>query len=271
MGLRTYSVEVVDRVVQIQLTLDADIGTVALWQLGQEPGIPLSFEYECNKDPNTKGELPLFLTLARRSKADVSIAGDQVTNRGNTEVAIQYVLVGHTVVNLNPAIIVSPQATVKVVLPDGRDKDGAKDTITLSSDGILYTGRDPFSLADFDTTDTANLIQKVSVENLLPAFDEKLGMGLDYVEVTVFYTAGAQLQEATAGPYRLSGRGTESSIIVVPFLKDGSGAYSFRVKGTAFYDKGRSSAKFDSTPTSDSDIKIDQTLLNAAVAPPVSH
>src|ERR1700728_3482139 len=62
----------------------------------------------------------------------------------------------------------------------------------------------------------------------------------------------------TPEAYHLSPRGAEGSTIVVPFLKPGSGAYFFRVKGTAFYDKGRSSAKFDSTPTSDSDIKIDQ-------------
>jgi len=268
-GLRNYSVTVVDRVVQIQLTLDPDIGTIALWQLGQDPGIPLSFEYQCNKDSSIKGELPLFLSLSRRNENNVSIAGDQVTNQGTTEVAIQYVLSGGTVVNLNPALVVPPQATVKLVLPNGEGNVGAKGAVALPADSILYTGRDPFSLADFDTTDTANLIQKVNIENLLPAYDEKLSMALDYVEVTVFYTAGSQ--EASAGPYHLSPRGAEGSTIVVPFLKPGSGAYSFQVKGTAFYDKGRSSAKFDSTPTSDSDIKIDQTLLNAGVTPPVSH
>jgi hypothetical protein len=263
LGLQSYSAQVVGRVVQIQLTLDAETGTVALWQLGQEPGVPISFEYACNKDPGTKGELPLFISLVKRSKTDVSIVGDQLTNNGKTEVALQYVLVNNSVVNLNPAVIVPPKTTVKLVLPDLQAATASNVSISLPSDGILYTGRDPFSLADFDTADTASLIQQVSVENLLPAFDERLGMGLDYVEVTIIYVLGAQRQQAIAGPYRLSARGTDGSNIVVPFIKSGTSGYSFKIRGTAFYDKGRSSVKFESNPTDDPDIKIDPTVLDA--------
>lgn len=61
---------------------------------------------------------------------------------------------------------------------------------------------------------------------------------------------------------KLSPRGAEGSEVKVPFIHTKGGKYSFKVAGVAWYDKQRSSKKFESTPTSDTNIKIDETILN---------
>jgi len=260
-GIDNFEVKVLNNTLQISLTLDAAEGNVALWRLGTGLGLPLTLQYECTANTSIKGSLSLPLSLARRSRPDIEVSNGSVANTGRTAVTIDYFMLGDSPVSIQPLTIPADNKPVKLPLPDGTDL--SKTALKVPAQAVWYSGRDPFSLQDFDTTQSGGLIQTIQVQNLLPALNAKLNLPLDYVQVSVIYTVGEgdQAVEAKAGPYRLSAAGSDDSEVNVPFLRPSTGKYSFRVEGIAFYDKRRSSFRLKSDPTNEATILIDEKLF----------
>ncbi len=65
-------------------------------------------------------------------------------------------------------------------------------------------------------------IEQVTISNLLPAFDERLGGALEYVEVFASTAPeGADDRSGQLGPYRLSAAYTTGSEVTLPVLRLG--------------------------------------------------
>jgi len=189
-GISRYDVRVAGNTLQATLDLDSEAGNVALWQLGTENGLPLTMEYICNADQNVRGELPIALSLVRRTNNDLQISNGVVTNTGRTAVTINYFLVEGKAVPLNPALVIPGSRAAAITLPVPQGTNLGTATIAIPAEAVVYSGRDPFSLDDFDTSANGGLVQKVQVQNLLNAHNDKLNLSLQYAEVTVHYTVG---------------------------------------------------------------------------------
>jgi hypothetical protein len=240
------------------LTLDATTGTTILWELETESGIPVKLSYTCNDDPELKGTLTLPLSLARRIGSPLTVSQGSVTNNGRLAVTSEYYLVGDRAIGLSGEQVIEAGQTLK--LPPTNGIDYTKDVVTIPAEGIVYISRDLFSLSDFDISQSAGWKQTVTVENRLPAFDENLKLPLDSVEATVFYSAGGA-PEVPSGPWELSPLNARGSSVTVPFIKPMAGSFTFRVEGTAYYDKKRTMLPFKSEPTSSLTIVIDASLV----------
>lgn len=153
-------------------------------------------------------------------------------------------------------------ASVSLPVPPGTDLATA--AIQIPPEAVVYTGNDPFSLEEFDTSLGSGLVQKVTIHDLLDAYNDKLKLPLQYAEVTVHYTVGegAEAIETTAGPYRLAPRGADGSSATVPFIRPKSGRFTFYVAGTACCDeKCRSPLPLRSEPISDLTINITELMI----------
>jgi hypothetical protein len=247
---------------QVTLDLDADAGTLALWRLSSVGGLPLILDYKCTGDRSVHGQLPIALSLTRRDRSEVTATNGLVTNASDKDVSISYVLVNGDAITLRPALGVRAKETVSLNLGNG-PVDGPSAGFEIPPAAVTYTGADPVSLADFDSTLGSGLIQKVEVENLLRPHNSVLNLDLEYTEITVTYSVAgsAEAIRLLAGPFKLAPFGSDGANVTVPFIRPKGATYSFEIQGVAVYDKGRSRLPFKVMPTSDLSIVIDEGLL----------
>jgi hypothetical protein len=265
-GISDYSISMVGDTLQVTLDLSQDVGTLALWRLWTEEGLPLTLQYVCNEDPAVKGDFQIPLSLERRVGNNLTISDGRVASNEITPVVLEYFLLNDKVIPLNPAIVIPGRGARSVGLPIPPGTQESTPAIQLPPEAILYSAQDPFSLDEFDTSLSNGLLQKVQIQNLLESYSNHLKLPLMYAEITVHYTTGDGTSEAerTAGPYRLSPRGADGSTITVPFIRPNIGKFSFFLTGTACYDRDcRSSVAIKTNPVSDVTVYIvEQDLLN---------
>jgi hypothetical protein len=261
-GISNYSIGVVGDTLQVTMDLDQNSGNLALWRLWTEEGLPMTLQFTCNDDPSVRGEFPISLSLLRRTRNKLVISNQNVTNEEKTSVVIQYFVLNGQIIVLNPAIVVPSGGSANLATPPGTDNSTA--TIQVPPEAVVYSGHNPFSLDEFDTSLTDTLIQTVTVQNLLESFNKQLNLPLMYADVTIHYNVESPNSsvERTAGPYKLAPRGAIGSTITVPFIRPNLGKFSFFITGTACYDQQcRSLVRIHTQPSSDLTLYIVEKSL----------
>jgi hypothetical protein len=215
-GVQDIDINVINNILQIKLTLDRELGNLVLWRLGSDTGLPMTMKYECRADPEIRGEIPLALSLAKRAQPSLH-------NTGNKALTIEYFMVDEQGIALNPALTVKPKQSIK--LPVGQGK-----TAIIPAEAVYTEG---VSLNDFHISGSGSLIREITLTNLLE-YDDDFGGPLDYVKVTVSYIVEGTTV-STAGPFKLSSRGSYGSEIKIPFIKPKQGREQYRIEGRAYY------------------------------------
>ena len=242
-----------------RLVFDAKKGNLAFYQLTQGVGLPVSFDWVYKDDPKFKGEWEgVRLSFARRERPELVLSGARVSNRARVPVTIYYCQAGEKFVSLNPALRVEPQSEAALALPAETDPQ----KLVIPPEAVAYNV-DPDSYRnDFYLITGDELVERVTITNLLPPGDQARLDDLRYVEVKLSYTLGdgATAKEVTLGPVHLASKGSLGSEVTLPFLRAKSGNVSFTLSGTAYY--GRESSQTLKTQTvTGLTVKISQDSL----------
>lgn len=257
LGIRDSEVRVSGTSVQVSLTVDVARASLMMAKLASSAGLPLSFDWQYRDDLNQRGVWHgPALSLQRRADPGVRVDHEgRATNRSDVALTIEYVQIGDAFHSVRQTV--QPGQTV-AVLPTGADPVQA----TIPAEAVAYSGMDPFRFEqDFHIVNGQELVEQITVANML-GFDPERGGALDYVEIRLTYRVreGEASDEASAGPYRLSARGTKGSEMTVSFLKPQRALRQIRISGTAYYEN-ESSQKLTTTAFSDLTIKITEEML----------
>jgi hypothetical protein len=161
---------------------------------------------------------------------DHLLSGANSGNKARVPVTLCYCQAGEKFVSLNPALWVKPQseAPLQKVIP--------LDAVVCKVDSDSY--RNDLYLITED-----ELVELVTITNLLPAWDETRQENLRYMEVKLSCTLGhgGTAKEVMPGPVKLAPQESAGSEITLPFLRAKSGNVSFTLSGTTYY--GRESGQ----------------------------
>jgi hypothetical protein len=263
-GLEDVSATMVGDTLQLELTLDASRSGAVLWRLTSEPGLFLELDWSYEGVPRIRnvGPLTLPLSLARRARHDLTIADGRLTNAGRRTASVAYVQAGSGQFAKSKradAMALRPGESAPLSdfdLPPGADPTAV---IVPPEAVTVKVGPDPFE----DFLRDPDLLETVTVRNLLPAHDAVRQTDLRFVEVRVVQVvdAGGEAVESSAGPFRLAPRGADSAEVGVPFIRPGTKPRKYRVEGTAYYQGNDSRDVLKPTTTDGRSFDITEAVL----------
>ena len=224
---------------QVSLTLSLDNAGVVLWKLFSNSGLPLAFEWEyrnAGKYEQGQWQSPP-ISLTRRSSNDLDILNGHIVNHGRSRVFVEYVRIGddrfeRLFSDTRAVLPIAPGESVELP-PTLRDEP----SISIPPEAVSYEMDHTHFDEDFHIINGADLIQKMTVANRLPAYDEALGGRLDYVEITLTDLSSTNL-EGSQVTFRLAPSGSEGDETTIPFIKSVHEVTNFSISGRAFYEHG---------------------------------
>jgi hypothetical protein len=237
-GVKSSTIVSAGNSLDVSLTLDAGMGPLALSRLTSEAGLPLVFEYKYQRDNQQNGELkPITLSIARREKPALTISADgTVKNLGSAVLELSYFQDSKGLFHTFQAQRLPPGASF--TLPVVPDTDPAR--AVIPPEAVAVVGQDPYSLDEFQNIGAVQLVDKITVRNLLPSFDSGRSSHLQFVEITLNYSneGTADNNKQTYGPFNLLATPVAASQRQVPFVRLRQGARHIHVEGRATYENG---------------------------------
>jgi len=229
------SVTINGNTLDVKLRLDGRTGTLALWQLTSDSGIPITLDFEYRNDPKQKGKLlTIPLSLARRKRSAVTVMANGLNNTGRVPVTVSYVqLADGSVKPLLPQLVIGP-GEARLVPGVAVDQMTA---ISVPASAVSVNVPDPYSLNEFQNADQADLTEKIVVRNTVPVTRVGRPGNLQFLELHVIYkSADGQEQETkvTLAPFAITGSEAE-----LMFIRFAQGEREVWISGTAVYDNGR--------------------------------
>jgi hypothetical protein len=251
-GVKTSSVTIAGNTIDVKLQLDGRTGTLALWQLTSNSGIPLRLNYVYNNDASQRGQLPpIRLSFTRRARSSVVSSKDGIRNSTRVPISISYVRLSNgTLQRLRPEVTIMPEE-LRVIEELGESE------VEIPADAVAFTVGDPYSLNEFHNVQSAVLTERVSIRNSIPVTRPDRPGNLRFLKLSVVYLTNGgseQPQEIKMAPAEILG-----STATLTFVRLNQSSRKIRISGTAFYDNGED--RIPATHFETTDIVIDKDTL----------
>jgi len=258
------SVRVSDNTLQVTLRLDGHTGTLALWQLTSDKGIPVNLNYEYLNDSAQKGKLlAIPLSLARRKQSPIEVTPTGLRTTGTVPVTISYVkLLDGTIRRLQPQLTLNPGEVIAVPAVSAEQLNG----LTVPPEAVSVNASEPYSLNDFDNAQQVRLTESITVKNVVPVTRIDRPGNLQRLELHIAYeTAEGERQERSVV---LAPAGITGSVAKLTFVRiSQQGLREIRISGKAVYDNGTDTIAPQKCPAGD--VVIDAEKL--AAHSPINH
>jgi hypothetical protein len=228
------NVQISNNTLEVTLHLDGQTGTLALWQISTDNGIPLTLDYEYRNDPTQKGKLvPIPLSLARRQHSPIEVTATGLRNKGTAPLTISYVrLPDGTLHLLQPRLVVNTGDVIAVPGIATVQLNG----LTVPAEAVSVEN-EPYSLNDFDNADQVKLTEQIKIENVVPVTRIARPGNLQRLDLRVVYkTAVGEEQEKTISLAPNGINGSEAQLTFVRISQQG--LREIWISGTAVYDNG---------------------------------
>ena len=175
------------------------------------------------------------MTLSRRVRHEIRYHDGLLVNEGDSDATIEYIQgEGDCFESLRPAIYLESGESVTVeplICGDSSNFWVPAEAVTTHVDAGQV-------LSEFYVINGDEFVDYITVTNLLPGYDEERGGTLEYVEVVVTASSGAEMEAVEISPFRLSAAHTHGAERILPMLRLGSRPLEITIEGVAFYENG---------------------------------
>lgn len=235
-GLTTFkSTAISNDTAEVEIGISPDEANEFLWRISTIPGIPLKIEWSARASPQTKGDYTIYVSNLIRDTNELTTIGSKVSNNSDEPLVVEYVDLGERhFETFDTPILIPAKSDVTLKLSPFNNAG----SLSVGPGGVRRVPSNSVDISrNYFILNSGSIVKSISVENLLPANDPKLG-ALRYVEVNCVVVGVTDSRKLTYGPYRLSPNGATGSDVRIDIIRAPQDEVSLQVSGSAVYQEG---------------------------------